>query len=47
MKNFFEGVGSGFATGVWQDTPKDNPDFRRKMESRVAKSKKALEEIPS
>jgi 3,8-divinyl chlorophyllide a/chlorophyllide a reductase subunit Y len=47
MKGFFEGVGSGFASGVWQDTPKDNPDFRRKMESRAAKSKKALEEIPS
>lgn len=47
MKDFFEGVGSGFASGVWQDTPKDNPDFRRKMESRAAKSKKALEEIPS
>jgi chlorophyllide a reductase subunit Y len=46
MKDFFEGVGTGFAAGVWQDTPKDNPDFRKRLEVRAAKAKKAAEEIP-
>jgi 3,8-divinyl chlorophyllide a/chlorophyllide a reductase subunit Y len=47
MKDFFEGVGTGHAAGVWEDTPKDNPDFRKKFELRTLKAKKATEEIPS
>jgi chlorophyllide a reductase subunit Y len=46
MKDFFEGVGTGHAAGVWQDTPRDHPDFRRKLEARAAKAKKLAEEIP-
>ena len=40
MKDFFEGVGTGHASGVWQDAPKDRPEFReafrRKMEKAAA-----------
>ena len=36
MRDFFEGVGTGHAAGVWQDQPVDRPDFR-------AKYKKALD----
>jgi chlorophyllide a reductase subunit Y len=36
MKEFFEGVGTGHTSGVWQEAPKDRPEFReafrRKME---------------
>ena len=30
MRDFFEGVGTGHASGVWQDLPVDRPDFREK-----------------
>jgi 3,8-divinyl chlorophyllide a/chlorophyllide a reductase subunit Y len=47
MKEFFSGVGEGFAAGVWEDTPKDRVEFRerykRQME-RQAKARKAEEE---
>ena len=40
MKDFFEGVGTGHSSGVWQDAPKDRPEFRdafrRKMEKAAA-----------
>jgi chlorophyllide a reductase subunit Y len=47
MKEFFGGVGEGFAAGVWEDTPKDRPDFReryRRQVERQAKERKAQEE---
>ncbi|WOI56114.1 chlorophyllide a reductase subunit Y [Palleronia sp. LCG004] len=48
MKAFFEGVGEGDATGVWQGEPNLRPDFRaqnlRKLE-RQAKARKAQEMI--
>jgi 3,8-divinyl chlorophyllide a/chlorophyllide a reductase subunit Y len=47
MKEFFAGVGEGFAAGVWQDTPKDRSEFReyyRRQIERQAKSRKAQEE---
>ncbi|WP_090203508.1 chlorophyllide a reductase subunit Y [Ectothiorhodospira magna] len=31
MKAFFEGVGEGHATGVWETTPQDHPEFRERM----------------
>ncbi len=47
MKEFFSGVGEGYAAGVWSDTPKDRVDFRerykRQMEKQ-AKARKAEEE---
>jgi chlorophyllide a reductase subunit Y len=46
MKAFFEGVGTGSATGVWQEMPQDRPQFRaeytRRME-KEAKKRKAEE----
>jgi 3,8-divinyl chlorophyllide a/chlorophyllide a reductase subunit Y len=47
MKDFFEGVGTGFAAGVWEDVPQDNPGFRKKFEARTQKAKALAEEIPS
>lgn len=43
MKDFFEGVGTGYSSGVWEDTPKDRPEFRefykRQLEKKVKKQK--------
>ena len=30
MTEFFEGVGSGHAAGVWEDTPRDRPEFKKR-----------------
>ena len=38
MKAFFEGVGTGHAAGVWQDTPQDRPEFRKKFAARTRKT---------
>jgi 3,8-divinyl chlorophyllide a/chlorophyllide a reductase subunit Y len=46
MTAFFDGVGTGFAAGVWQDTPKDNPEFKRKLQLRAEKLRQAQEAIP-
>jgi chlorophyllide a reductase subunit Y len=43
MTEFFEGVGTEHATGVWEDMPVDRPEFkaevRRKLEKAIAKQK--------
>ena len=48
MKTFFEGVGEGHSAGVWEDTPKDRPEYReayrRKLE-KAAASKKVEEPV--
>jgi chlorophyllide a reductase subunit Y len=47
MKEFFAGVGEGFAAGVWEDTPQDRPEFRERYKrqlERQAKARKAQEE---
>jgi 3,8-divinyl chlorophyllide a/chlorophyllide a reductase subunit Y len=41
MRDFFEGVGSGHATGVWEDTPRDRPEFREQYERKLARQAKA------
>jgi chlorophyllide a reductase subunit Y len=46
MKAFFEGVGSGHATGVWAEVPQDRPAFReqtRKQMEKLAAKRKAEE----
>jgi 3,8-divinyl chlorophyllide a/chlorophyllide a reductase subunit Y len=46
MKEFFAGVGEGYAAGIWQDVPKDRPEFRdecRRQVVRLAKKRKAEE----
>jgi chlorophyllide a reductase subunit Y len=36
MEAFFEGVGQGFAAGIWEDTPRDRPEFRKKQLAKLA-----------
>jgi chlorophyllide a reductase subunit Y len=43
MRDFFEGVGTGHATGVWEDKPKDRPEFRAKYQGMLAARTKAEE----
>ena len=48
MKDFFAGVGEGYAAGVWSEPPKDNPAFREKYKKQIAalaKQRKAEEMI--
>jgi chlorophyllide a reductase subunit Y len=48
MKAFFDGVGAGFAAGIWEDVPKDNIQFRAEYKRRIekeAKKRKAEEMI--
>jgi chlorophyllide a reductase subunit Y len=46
MREFFAGVGEGHATGVWEDVPRDRPEFREQYQRKLArqvKSRKAEE----
>jgi len=47
MKAFFEGVGSGDTSGVWQDLPEDHPQFRERYRAQLAKlaAKRKSEEM--
>ena len=36
MSAFFEGVGEGHATGVWEETPHDRPEFKAKYAKQQA-----------
>jgi chlorophyllide a reductase subunit Y len=48
MTEFFEGVGEGYATGVWENTPVDRPEFRAEYKRKIekeAKKRKAEEMI--
>ncbi|MGH8700933.1 MAG: chlorophyllide a reductase subunit Y [Burkholderiales bacterium] len=36
MKAFFAGVGTGYASGVWEDVPKDRPEFREQYARKLA-----------
>lgn len=36
MTAFYAGVGQGHAAGVWSDTPRDRPEFRRKPRAKAA-----------
>lgn len=46
MHDFFEGVGVGAKAGIWQDTPREDPSARKRLEARVMKARRAAEEIP-
>ncbi len=43
MKAFFDGVGEGHASGIWEDVPQERPEFaatyKRKLERAAAKKK--------
>ena len=48
MSDFFGGTGKDFASGVWEDTPKDRPEwkaFTRHQVEKLAKKRKAEEMI--
>ena len=47
MKQFFEGVGTGYTAGVWEELPQDRPEFRAAYERQLAKlaQKKKAEEM--
>ena len=40
MKDFFEGVGTGYSAGVWDALPVDKPDFRAETRRRNEKAQK-------
>ncbi len=47
MKSFFEGVGSGYTAGVWQESPQDHPQFRERYKAQLVKlaAKRKAEEM--
>ncbi|MEM7664987.1 MAG: chlorophyllide a reductase subunit Y [Pseudomonadota bacterium] len=45
MRDFFEGVGTEHAAGVWEDTPVDRPKFRRKYAALNEAARKASEAV--
>lgn len=47
MRDFFEGVGEGFATGIWEDTPTDRPKFKARYAAQNAAAAKAAEAVGS
>ena len=38
MTEFFEGVGTGHATGIWQSQPRDRPEFRERYKRQRLKA---------
>ncbi|MEM1201166.1 MAG: chlorophyllide a reductase subunit Y [Pseudomonadota bacterium] len=44
MKSFFEGVGEGHASGVWEDVPQDRPQFKKKFAAQNRAPKKTVVE---
>jgi chlorophyllide a reductase subunit Y len=47
MKAFFEGVGTGYSAGVWQELPQDRPQYRERYKAQLAKlaAKRKSEEM--
>ncbi|MEM9756156.1 MAG: chlorophyllide reductase subunit Y, partial [Pseudomonadota bacterium] len=43
MTEFFDGVGTGDAAGVWEGAPNLRPDFRALHEKKLAKQRRAAE----
>jgi len=39
MRDFFEGVGTGHASGIWEQVPVDRPEFRKRQQAQVARAK--------
>jgi len=46
MEDFFAGVGTGTSAGIWEKTPEETPEQRKKLETRLTKAKRAEEAIP-
>ncbi|OYQ33066.1 chlorophyllide a reductase subunit Y [Sandarakinorhabdus cyanobacteriorum] len=45
MKGFFNGVGEGHAAGIWEDVPKDRPEFKKKFAAKMIAAAKAEEAV--
>jgi chlorophyllide a reductase subunit Y len=45
MSAFFAGVGEGHATGIWQDVPRDRPEFKAKYAKLQAAARKSEEAV--
>ena len=48
MKAFFDGVGEGHGAGIWEEIPRDRPEFRAEYKRRLdkeAKKRKAEEMV--
>jgi chlorophyllide a reductase subunit Y len=45
MTEFFEGVGEGHASGIWEKTPADRPKFKKKYAAQNAMAAKAAEAV--
>jgi chlorophyllide a reductase subunit Y len=45
MKSFFDGVGSGHTAGIWEETPRDRPEFRAQRLVQLNKKPKSEEPI--
>jgi chlorophyllide a reductase subunit Y len=45
MRDFFEGVGTGPAAGVWEDSPVDRPSFKAKYAARRIAAQKAEQAV--
>jgi chlorophyllide a reductase subunit Y len=43
MTDFFEGVGTGHAAGIWEDVPKERPDFEEKACRRATRKTNAVD----
>jgi 3,8-divinyl chlorophyllide a/chlorophyllide a reductase subunit Y len=45
MSAFFEGVGTGHTTGVWEETPMDRPEFKARYAKTMAAARAASEAV--
>jgi chlorophyllide a reductase subunit Y len=45
MKEFFDGVGTGYAAGVWNDSPRDRPEFREQRLLQLSRKPKLEDPI--
>jgi chlorophyllide a reductase subunit Y len=41
MQDFFTGVGTGHATGIWNEQPQEHPEFRERYQGQLAKLARA------
>jgi chlorophyllide a reductase subunit Y len=44
MRAFFEQVGTGHAAGIWQQTPRDRPEFRQQYQRSLKQAVKSTAE---
>jgi chlorophyllide a reductase subunit Y len=45
MRDFFESVGTGHAAGIWEDVPRDRPDFRAQTLIQLKRRPKSEEAV--